>query len=189
MKQQTDKSTGRLCASDKIVIGLIVANVVVGLASIIYIGMLTYSALSNTVTAHADAVYNQQLSLTQKYKTGIDKHNERLARAKHAAHRQAKYRLAIERALRRKAKHNANAALSKNKTTESVNTPEAAATDDNHIVQKADGTMVYIVQPGDTLTSISAALGYSVDELANFNQIRNVNLIYAYSALRIPEVE
>ena len=113
MKQQTDKSTGRLCASDKIVIGLIVANVVVGLASIIYIGMLTYSALSNTVTAHADAVYNQQLSLTQKYKTGIDKHNERLARAKHAARKQAKYRLAIERALRRKAKHNANAALSK----------------------------------------------------------------------------
>jgi LysM repeat protein len=64
---------------------------------------------------------------------------------------------------------------------------EVAGVDTSHIVEKADGTMVYMIQPGDTLTSISATLGYSVDELANFNQIRNVNLIYANSALRVPK--
>lgn len=58
---------------------------------------------------------------------------------------------------------------------------------DASLVQKdADGAYVYIIQEGDTLSELSAVFGYSVDEIANFNQVRNVNLIYDGSALRIP---
>lgn len=65
-------------------------------------------------------------------------------------------------------------------------TLEAAGLDSSRVIQTEDGTHVYLIAPSDTLISLSAAFGYSVDELANFNQIRNVNLIYANSALRIP---
>ena len=53
--------------------------------------------------------------------------------------------------------------------------------DTSHIVQKADGTLVCMIQSGDTLKGISATLGYSVNEFAN------VNYIYANSALRVPK--
>lgn len=46
---------------------------------------------------------------------------------------------------------------------------------------------VYVVQDGDTLSSISAATGVSVDRLAEANGIRNVHLIYRGSALVIPQ--
>lgn len=45
---------------------------------------------------------------------------------------------------------------------------------------------IYIIQPGDTLSGISAATGVSVDKLAYVNGIVDVNLIYAGSALEIP---
>lgn len=45
---------------------------------------------------------------------------------------------------------------------------------------------IYIIQPGDTLSGISAATGVSVDKLARANDIADVNLIYAGSALMIP---
>ena len=45
---------------------------------------------------------------------------------------------------------------------------------------------VYLIKPGDTLSDISAQHGYSVDAIANFNEIRDVNMIYSNSALRIP---
>lgn len=51
-------------------------------------------------------------------------------------------------------------------------------------VQRKDE--IYIVQWGDTLTSISAEYGISVDMLAEYNHIRDVNLIYADSAMLIP---
>lgn len=56
------------------------------------------------------------------------------------------------------------------------------------VVQPVDdrNTRVYIVQPGDTLSGISAATGVSVDMLAQANSIADVNLIYADSALVIP---
>lgn len=38
---------------------------------------------------------------------------------------------------------------------------------------------------GDTLSGISDTYGVSVDKLANLNQIRNVNLIYANSSLQL----
>lgn len=63
---------------------------------------------------------------------------------------------------------------------------EQMGVDVAYIKQDADGTYVYLIQPGDTLSRLSAVFGYSVDALANFNEIRNVNLIYDGSALRIP---
>lgn len=45
---------------------------------------------------------------------------------------------------------------------------------------------IYIIAPGDTLSGISAATGVSVDKLAYVNDIADVNLIYAGSALEIP---
>lgn len=165
MKKQTDKST----------IGLVIGSSVIGLAGILCVGVLTFNALGNAVTAHADAIYNQQTELAQKYKTSIDDYKNRVAKA------------SVERIAREKAESNGGIALPKDKKTESLDSLEAAGVDTSHVVKDADGTLVYMIQPGDTLAKISAALGYSVDELANYNQIRNVNLIYANSALRVPK--
>lgn len=62
--------------------------------------------------------------------------------------------------------------------TEPTPTPSAAPTPEQQ---------VYVVQNGDTLSSISAATGVSVDRLAEANGIRNVHLIYRGSALVIPQ--
>lgn len=62
--------------------------------------------------------------------------------------------------------------------TEPTPTPSAAST---------PGQQVYVVQDGETLSSISAATGVSVDRLAEANGIRNVHLIYRGSALVIPQ--
>lgn len=53
----------------------------------------------------------------------------------------------------------------------------------------ADGNKWYHIVWGDTLCKISSGLHFSVDELAEYNHIRNVNLIYAESDLRIPPQE
>ena len=50
-----------------------------------------------------------------------------------------------------------------------------------------NGVKYYHIVWGDTLCSISSDLHYSVDELADYNHIRNVHLIYAESDLRIPD--
>ena len=62
--------------------------------------------------------------------------------------------------------------------TEPTPTPSAAPTPEQQ---------VYVVQDGETLSSISAATGVSVDRLAEANGIRNVHLIYRGSALVIPQ--
>lgn len=62
--------------------------------------------------------------------------------------------------------------------TEPTPSPSAAPTSEQQ---------VYVVQNGDTLSSISAATGVSVDRLAEANGIRNVHLIYRGSALVIPQ--
>lgn len=62
--------------------------------------------------------------------------------------------------------------------TEPTPSPSAAPTPDQQ---------VYVVQDGETLSSISAATGVSVDRLAEANGIRNVHLIYRGSALVIPQ--
>lgn len=67
-------------------------------------------------------------------------------------------------------------------TTEAVRLLEA---DPNAHVNK-DGNWYIIVQPGDNLTNISKKYGYSVDQLAQFNNIRDVNLIYRGSSIILP---
>lgn len=62
--------------------------------------------------------------------------------------------------------------------TEPTPSPSAAPT---------PGQQVHVVQDGETLSSISAATGVSVDRLAEANGIRNVHLIYRGSALVIPQ--
>lgn len=55
-----------------------------------------------------------------------------------------------------------------------------------NVYTDANGNVYYHVVWGDTLCSISSDLHISVDELAEYNHIRNVHLIYAESDLRIP---
>lgn len=65
---------------------------------------------------------------------------------------------------------------------EPTSSPSAAPAPDG-----TAGQQVYVVQDGETLSSISAATGVSVDRLAEANGIRNVHLIYRGSALVIPQ--
>lgn len=64
--------------------------------------------------------------------------------------------------------------------------PPAVQPVDGGIVNDGRGASVYIVQPGDTLSSISAATGVSVDKIAQANSLIDVNRIYKDSALVIP---
>ena len=64
--------------------------------------------------------------------------------------------------------------------------PPAVQPVDGGTVNDGRGASVYIVQPGDTLSSISAATGVSVDKIAQANSLIDVNRIYKESALVIP---
>lgn len=64
--------------------------------------------------------------------------------------------------------------------------PPAVQPVDGGIVNDGSDASVYIVQPGDTLSSISAATGVSVDKIAQANSLIDVNRIYKESALVIP---
>lgn len=55
-----------------------------------------------------------------------------------------------------------------------------------YIVVDIDGNIVYLVHKGDTLSQVSGRIGYSVQELAKFNDIANVNMIYEGQTLRVP---
>lgn len=68
--------------------------------------------------------------------------------------------------------------------SEAVTYPYCMGTE--FVVVDPDGNMVYIVKKGDTLSEVSGLVGYSVDELAEYNHIKNVNLIYIDESLRIP---
>lgn len=64
--------------------------------------------------------------------------------------------------------------------------PPAVQPVDGSNVNDGRDASVYIVQPGDTLSSISAATGVSVDKIAQANSLIDVNCIYKESALVIP---
>ena len=64
--------------------------------------------------------------------------------------------------------------------------PPAVQPVDGSNVNDGRDASVYIVQPGDTLSSISAATGVSVDKIAQVNSLVDVNCIYKESALVIP---
>lgn len=69
---------------------------------------------------------------------------------------------------------------------ETTHTTESEPTSSPSAAPKP-GQQVYVVQDGETLSSISAATGVSVDRIAQANGIRNVHLIYRGSALVIPQ--
>lgn len=52
----------------------------------------------------------------------------------------------------------------------------------------SDQDEVYVVQPGDTLSSLSLKFGMSVDHLAQYNGIVDFDMIYEDSALRVPYI-
>ena len=56
----------------------------------------------------------------------------------------------------------------------------------NYVDIDVDGNVVYHINRGDTLSEISGKVGYSVDSIANENDINNPNLIYEGSSIRIP---
>lgn len=58
--------------------------------------------------------------------------------------------------------------------------------DINDLKFNANGDMIYIIRKDDTLSYLSRLFGYSVDKIANLNEIRDVNLIYEGSSLQIP---
>lgn len=64
--------------------------------------------------------------------------------------------------------------------------PPAVQPVDGSTVNDGRGASIYIVQPGDTLSSISASTGVSVDKIAQANSLVDVNRIYKDSALVIP---
>lgn len=55
-----------------------------------------------------------------------------------------------------------------------------------HLYQRPDGRYVYEIQAGDTLTSISHEVKVGIDELANLNQIRNMDCISEGAVLLLP---
>lgn len=64
-------------------------------------------------------------------------------------------------------------------------TPPGHSSDPEGWERNANGDVVHRVVVGDTLSKISAKYGVSVDRIAEYNSIRDVNLIYADSALEI----
>lgn len=63
---------------------------------------------------------------------------------------------------------------------------EITLEDGKYVVVIEKGDAVYYINRGDTLSYISSVTGISVDELAEYNHIQNVNVIYAESALKVP---
>lgn len=55
-----------------------------------------------------------------------------------------------------------------------------------HLYQRPDGRYVYEIQAGDTLTSISHEVKVGIDELANLNQIRDMDCISEGAVLLLP---
>ena len=65
-------------------------------------------------------------------------------------------------------------------------TTVAPYTVSSKLYQRPDGKYVYEIQDGDTLTSISNEVKVGIDELANLNQIRDMNEISAGAVLVLP---
>lgn len=60
--------------------------------------------------------------------------------------------------------------------------------DSDQTVEAPPEDTVYFIQRGDTLTSISAELGVSIDAIAEYNAVRDVNVISEGAVLRLPYI-
>jgi LysM repeat protein len=56
---------------------------------------------------------------------------------------------------------------------------------DQTVVPPQEDT-IYYIQEGDTLTALSAKFGQSIDSIANYNAVRDVNVISEGAVLRVP---
>lgn len=70
---------------------------------------------------------------------------------------------------------------------EAPSEPKGSEEKNTEAEERPSKPVIHIVQPEDTLSSISAQYGVSVDAIAKANKIRDVNLIYDDSALKIPQ--
>ncbi|ROR76024.1 LysM domain-containing protein [Plantibacter flavus] len=68
-------------------------------------------------------------------------------------------------------------------TDDSV-TPPDRDSDQNPVPEPVDE--IYVIQEGDTLTDLSARFGMSIDYIANYNAVRDVNVISEGAVLRVP---
>ena len=57
----------------------------------------------------------------------------------------------------------------------------------SRIMINDDGELVYRIEWGDTLCKLSSVFNSTVEELAKENEIKNVNLIYAGHAMKLPD--
>lgn len=60
--------------------------------------------------------------------------------------------------------------------------------DSDQSVEPPPADTIYNIQRGDTLTSISAKLGVSVDAIAEYNAVRDINVISEGAVLRLPYI-
>lgn len=79
------------------------------------------------------------------------------------------------------------AQLPDDQDTNGVNKTPDLGYDLTNIVINEDGSIAYVIQPGDCLSRIGARYGYSVGQLAAANPyITNVNLIYSGNQVILP---
>lgn len=154
---------------DKTSTSLTVASGIVIIAAIAGISYVTAAHIASAETAYADSSLQSQMQMIGEYRDALDAY--KLLKGAESS------------------EETPGVVVPENQgdTQKLMESVEAAGLDPSNIIQDMNGTRVYLIQPGDTLSQISAAFGYSVDKLANLNEIRNVNLIYANSALQIPK--
>ena len=80
--------------------------------------------------------------------------------------------------------HESDTAIQEN-ITDDIKTEKYAGCPHAHF-DDARAVWVYDIQWGDTLSDISRMFGRSVDSIAEYNHIQNVDLIYAESSIVIP---
>lgn len=155
-------------------LGLKIGLSLVGVIAVSTIVYTSYGALQHNIAAKTNAIYMQCSSIDLYYRNKLKKYDKSS---------QPKQSIDIV-AESNDAKVNNNA-LDVKPADESRTSPGVA--DTNKVGRQLDvRNGVYIIQHGDTLSELSATLGYSVDELAQYNNIRNVNRIYTGSVLRFP---
>lgn len=155
-------------------LGLKIGLSLVGVIAVSTIVYTSYGALQHNIAAKTNAIYMQCSSIDLYYRNKLKKYDKSS---------QPKQSIDIV-AESNDAKVNNNA-LSAKPADESRTSPGVADTKGTgRQLDVCNG--VYIIQYGDTLSELSATLGYSVDELAQYNNIRNVNRIYTGSILRLP---
>lgn len=155
-------------------LGLKIGLSLVGVIAVSTIVYTSYGALQHNIAAKTNAIYMQCSSIDLYYRNKLKKYDKSS---------QPKQSIDIV-AESNDAKVNNNA-LDVKPADESRTSPGVA--DTKATIRQLDvRNGVYIIQHGDTLSELSATLGYSVDELAQYNNIRNVNRIYTGSVLRLP---